>query len=809
MLRTILILLLAPATLAEEWWSLQPLRRPPAPAAGEGWARTPIDHFIAQIHAERKLQPAPEADRRGIIRRLYFDLIGLPPTPEAVAVFVADTRPDAYERLVDELLASPHYGERWARHWLDVVHYGDTHGYDKDKLRRNAWPYRDYVIKSFNDDTPYSRFIQEQLAGDVLDPKRPDLVAATGFIVAGPWDFIGHVEVPGSKIDGKVARNLDRNDMVVNTIQTFTSTTIQCARCHDHKFDPFSKEDYYSLQAVFAAIGRNDRPFQVDADSARQRTVLLAQQRALPGRTDSPRSNRYGYHSQIAKTADSAKWVQVDLGERVKIDQIRLFASNEWGWSDFGFPVAYKVEASNRADFSRSALLHQTGKAPRPGSAAVVIDGKNSQSRYIRVTATRLWSRRHHGKPPTKDWIFALDEMRVLSNGVNIARGKPVTAKDSIEAGQRWARSNLVDGLTRLTMTPALAAIQKQLDALPKPGSVYAAATHFKAEANHKPSNGKPVPIHVLARGQVTKPGDLVAPRTLEIPGLESAFKLADGHDESARRVALADWLIDRKHPLTWRSIVNRIWGYHFGNGIVSSQNDFGKMGEPPTHPALLDWLAVEFRDGGQSFKKLHKLIVTSAVYRQQSTHSAANATLDSSNQYLWRMHRRRLSAEEIRDSILMVSGKLNREMGGPGFFDFVLEKATHSPHYQYHKHDPNDAKTHRRSIYRFIVRSQPQPFLTTMDCADPSISVPTRSETLTALQALAMFNNPFVIAMSEHFADSARTTSAPEAYLLSHSFSRPPSDRELRRIANFAKANGLESAARALFNSNEFLFVE
>ncbi|MFT5129648.1 MAG: hypothetical protein ACI8W8_003273, partial [Rhodothermales bacterium] len=514
-------LLLIPVAVAEDWWSLQPLQRPPVPSAGAGWARTPIDVFIAERHAALRLQPAPEADRRTLIRRLYFDLVGLPPTPEAVEAFVANTGPEAYEDLVDELLDSPHYGERWARHWLDVVHYGDTHGYDKDKLRRNAWPYRDYVIESFNDDIPYGRFIREQLAGDVLDPERPELVAATGFIVAGPWDFIGHVEVPGSKIDGKVARNLDRDDMVVNSIQTFNSVTIQCARCHDHKFDPVSKEDYYALQAVFAAIGRNDRPFELNAESAKKRAALLARQRELPAKAR--RSDRYGYHSQIAKTADSAKWVQVDLGERVKIDRVQLFASDEWGWADFGFPEAYKVEASNRADFSRNIVLHQSNTATRPGSAPVDIDGQGSHSRYIRVTATRLWSRRKHGSAPTNDWIFALSEMLVLVDGVNVARNKTVTAKDSIEAGARWSRANLVDGDTRQAMSPEHAGIQKKLDALPEPGSVYAAATHFKAQANHKPSNGKPVPIHVLARGQVTTPRELVGPRALPLPGLDAS----------------------------------------------------------------------------------------------------------------------------------------------------------------------------------------------------------------------------------------------------------------------------------------------
>src|SRR6266581_5255636 len=266
-------------------WAFKPAVRPAVPAVkNRSWPRNPIDQFVlAKLEAE-KLTPSAEADRVTLIRRLSFDLIGLPPTPDEVRQFVADKNPDAYEKIADRLLNSPRYGERWTRHWLDVVHYGESHGYDKDKPRPNAWPYRDYVIRAFNNDTSYSRFVQEQLAGDVLFPGTRDGIVATGFIAAGPWDYVGHVELPESKTDGLISRYNDRDDMVMNTMSTFLSLTVHCARCHDHKFDPISQEEYYGLQAVFAGVDRADRPCDTDPGVAAKRRALAAEKRQLETR---------------------------------------------------------------------------------------------------------------------------------------------------------------------------------------------------------------------------------------------------------------------------------------------------------------------------------------------------------------------------------------------------------------------------------------------------------------------------------------------------------------------------------------------
>ena len=341
-----------------DWWSLRPIM-PVAPPvfdddAARQWLRTPVDAFVLRKLREHALATSPEADRRTLIRRVTFDLIGLPPEPQDIADFVNDLSPDAYERIVDRLLASPHYGERWARHWLDVVRYADTCGYDKDKLRPNAWPYRDYVIRSFNDDKPYTRFVQEQIAGDVLFPGEPDGILGLGFIVAGPWDFIGHVEVSESKIDGMVARNLDRDDMVTGALNTFCSATIQCARCHNHKFDPFTQQHYYSLQSVFSAVDRADRPYDTDPATETRRHELTVQRttaqqelnkleaairaeggdklavleaqigKLRPMAEPAAKRPEFGYHSQIAAAADTDKWVEIDLGRDIELSSAIL-----------------------------------------------------------------------------------------------------------------------------------------------------------------------------------------------------------------------------------------------------------------------------------------------------------------------------------------------------------------------------------------------------------------------------------------------------------------------------------------------------
>lgn len=856
-----------------DWWSFLPIVRPEVPQLDDPWAQSPIDQFVLQTLNRKGLTHSPPADRRTLIRRLTYDLIGLPPTPAEVDRFVSDPDADdiAYEKLVDRLLESKHYGERWARHWLDVAKYADSNGYDKDKLRPNAWPYRDYVIRSFNEDKPYARFVQEQIAGDVLFPGTADGTLGLGFIAAGPWDFIGHVEVSEAKLDGKVARNLDRDDMVSAALNTFCSVTIQCARCHNHKFDPITQQQYYGLQAIFAAVDRADRTYDLDPEVAQRRKQLdeqLATAKALQKHVEDEitasggtkladlrtkiaklkkdlkpiKVDEHGYHSAIVSNPDSEKWVEVELETQVSASRIVLQACeddyNKIG-AGFGFPKRFKVETVDDAGKRMTIFDTTTDDYPNPGLMPVEFSIADQPVRRVRVTATRLAERK-------SDYIFALAELQIISADQNVALGATVHSLDSIEAPIRWGRQNLTDGkwsrvgdpnatrqiaeatgkrdaILAAVTTPELASRRSEatrqiaeaeamLAALPPQQTVYAAATNFTAQGNFKPTGGKPREVFVLHRGEVSIPGDPAVPGVIPMAA-DSQWQFDAKLNEAERRAQLANWLTDPEHPLVWRSIVNRIWQYHFGQGIVATPNDFGRMGAEPTHPELLDWLAAEFRDGGQSMKALHRMIVTSNTYQQSSADIAANSSIDGSNQYLWRSHRRRLSAEELRDSILSVSGTLDTAMGGPGFYLFALEKTAHSPHFEYHKFDPADKRSHRRSIYRFIARSQPNPFLTTLDCADSSQSTPRRNETLTSLQALSLLNNKFNLVMAGEFAKrlatEANSVGEQVDRVMALLTQRPTTAAERDDLIAYAETHGLENLCRILFNLSEFVFVD
>ncbi|MFT3880473.1 MAG: DUF1549 domain-containing protein [Gemmatales bacterium] len=585
----------------EDWWSFKPLASQPAPTlseAGKKWARTPVDAFIWDALQKKQLQPSPEANRRTLIRRLKYDLLGLPPTPEEVDAFVKDADPLTYEKLVDRYLASDRYGERWARHWLDVVHYGETHGYDKDQPRPNAWPYRDYVIRAFNTDKPYARFVEEQLAGDVLYPDTRDGIEALGFISAGPWDFIGHAELPETKIDGKIARHLDRDDMVANTINTFQSITAHCAQCHNHKFDPIPSEDYYRLQAVFAAVDRADKQYDLDPAIARRRKLLKETESALreliqlhqqrqalissPELTQIAREieslkkvqanthPEYGYHSQLANKATTEKWVQIDLREMIDISRIELVGCyddfNNIG-AGFGFPRRYRITASANADMKDAVAIVDHGQIVQDNPGTVPLSfAAEMKARYIRITALELASRQN-------DYMFALAEVRVFDRtGTNRALKANVTALDSIEAPARWAKSNLVDGIVpkpvdlkrqhelkrkydelHAQLIPdslkskikeaetALASTQAEIKKLPASSTVYAGTVHHGSGnfIGTGKAGGKPRPISLLQRGNVQKPMREVEPGTLSLlKQLPNGFQLPKDADEGQRRAA-------------------------------------------------------------------------------------------------------------------------------------------------------------------------------------------------------------------------------------------------------------------------------
>jgi mono/diheme cytochrome c family protein len=859
------------------FWSLRPLARPAVPAAA--WGRTSVDAFIAAKLKEKGFEPSPEADRRTLLRRVTYDLTGLAPTPEEVDAFVSDPAGDAYEKVVDRLLASPRYGERWARHWLDAVHYADTHGHDQDRPRPNAWPYRDYVIRAFNEDKPYARFVEEQVAGDVLFPDDPGALVATGFLAAGPWDESSQMHIMADTVDKKIAQNLDRDDMLTATMSAFMSTTVQCARCHNHKFDPIPQAEYYALQSCFAGIDRTNRPFDDDPALNRRRQDLLRKKTGVAVRKKSRPETFLGPEVE----REVAEW------ERGRADAPGFWTVLE--------PVSAESRGGATLTPQPDGSVLSTGAAPDTDVYTIT-----ARSALRRVTALRLETltvEDHPYKGPGREdnGNFHLSEIRLLrsrkegapepialhrptadfnQSGWAVALaldGKPETAwaiypevgknhyavfelREPVDLGEGESLVVVLEqlqGKHRLIARPRLSAtsapppfridplppevakivgvdpaarsreqkvelaawvldrkIQQEIDALPKPRLVYAAANDFPPVAKFSPAR-TPRPVYVLKRGDVTKPGEEARPGGLScVPGLSPAFGLSDPADEGARRAALARWLVDPGNVLAWRSIVNRVWHHHFGRGLADSPNDLGRMGAAPTHPELLDWLAVEFREGGGSLKKLHRLLVTSAVYRQSSAGRADYGKADGSNLYLWRMNRLRLDAEEVRDSILQLSGKLDLAMGGPSVKQFRYEDPNPdvTPKVDYGRYDVDHPDNFRRAVYRWIYRTLPDPFMETLDCPDASQLTGARNVSVTPLQAMAVLNDRFVVRQSEHLA--ARIAGGDEvgkAYRLL--LQRAPTESEAAAVRAYAAKRGLANAVRVLLNGNEFMFLD
>jgi mono/diheme cytochrome c family protein len=865
-------------------WAYQPLVPPPIPPVSRpDWVRNPVDAFILARLDELGLAPSPEADRRSLIRRLYFDLIGLPPAPEEINAFLADASPDAYERLVDRLLASPRYGERWARHWMDVVHFAETHGHDQDRPRPHAWPYRDYLIRSLNGDKPYDRFVMEQVAGDELYPDDPDGIVALGFLAAGPWDESSLLNIADDTVDKQIARYLDRDDMVTTTMATFTGTSVQCARCHDHKFDPVSQAEYYGLQAVFAGVDRANRPYDPDPRVARTRRALAALRAELERRDAATDALLLAQPYQTAAAfweqqlaAEAVLWhvlspvefsavegstaaLQPDGsllygGPRPEKDTYTIVAHSPLEaitavrlevLADPSLPMQgpgrqdngnlhlseFRLEAAPLSDPRRlqTVLLRAaTADFDQEGwTAAHAIDGQAATAWGIYPNV----GRNHHV-------VFELAEplrctgglllrftLEQLHGGGHLIGRLRLSATDSSRAASGRAVPEAVAGLlgkpaadrseqdrVELARFAALSRVAAVLEALPPPQWVYAAAAEFEPEGNHKPAGGCR-PVYVLRRGDVSSPVAPAVPGALAcVPGLPAEFALADPEDEGQRRAALARWLADQRNVLTWRCIVNRVWHYHFGRGLVQTPNDLGHQGGPPSHPELLDWLADWFRQHG-SLKQLHRLLVTSATYRQSSRHRADGALVDGDNVYLWRMNRTRLDAECVRDAVLAVTGRLDLQMGGPSAKQFVEGPGVHvTPTVDYAHFDVDSPAARRRSVYRFIFRTLPDPFMDSLDCADANQLTPTRNTSVTVLQALSMLNNRFMVRAAEHFADRvaamAEDTRGQIAAAWELALGRPPTEREAAALASYASRHGLANACRLLLNSNEFLFI-
>jgi hypothetical protein len=862
----------APATRpnAEDWWSLKPLVKPVLPATVEASVAHPIDRFIRARLAERKIAPSPEADRSTLIRRLYFDLHGLPPSLEEVAAFERDPDPQAYEKVVDRLLASPRYGERWARHWLDTIHFAETHGCGHDLPRDHAWRYRDYVIESLNADKPWARFVREQLATDRLYPDEPRLTPALGFLGAGLFDHSAY-ETARTNFD-----YLDRDDLVTQTMGAFTSSTANCARCHAHKFDPITQEDYYALQAVFAGVIEGNVSYDEDPQIARQRrhwqtllTAADAQDRAVlltpenaalvaeweknnPALPVKWTALEYeSFASEKGATLSRSDDVLISQGTRPDKDSYVITATSVLeritalrldtladeslpksgpGRADNGNLTLSEFEAT-LTDAGASApvklkFARATADFNQQGWAvAAALDGNLSTGWGIYPAVGQS----HHA-------VFELAEPLVMKSGAKLT----ITLKQQSSPGHligRFKLSGTSEPAAHAAAIPALAAEARTLPAeqrtepqrlalaahalrlratdevakLPAPCVVYAAAKSAEvllAVGKGKPTSvPAPKPVNLLKRGDFDKPlGEVPSGALSAVTALPARFELAHPDDEAERRAALANWIADERSPLTWRSIANRVWHYHFGRGLCDTPNDFGRMGGTPSHPELLDWLACELRESGGSLKHLHRLIVTSAAYRQRSAHREDAAQLDGDNRLLWRMNRLRLDADSYRDFALAAAGKLDLTMGGPSVRQFITGPPVQlTPTLDYLAYDWASLAQHRRSIYRFVWRGVPDPFMEALDFPDLGMLAPARPFSASSLQSLALYNNAFVLYASSEMGKQVSTPADAVRRILL----RDPAAGETERLTGYAERHGLAALCRVLLNSNEFLFVD
>lgn len=849
-----------------DWWSLRPLEKPALPAGDH-----PIDAFIHAKLVEQAIAPSVKADKRTLVRRLYYDLHGLLPTPEEVTAFLEYQQGDSWEQLVDQLLASPRYGERWGRHWLDVVHFADSHGCEHDVKRPHAWRYRDYVIDRLNADISWGTFIREQLAADVFAADEPQLTAALGFIAAGPLELSRAGTAPVT------FDYLDRDDMVAQTMAAFASTTANCARCHSHKFDPITQEDYYALQAVFAGVGKGDIEFDVDLSTKKKREELnqliaAAEQKdpaiLLDGKYASAiQSWEAAWHELPVSWTTLSPEIYVATGGATltKLDDEIIWAEGPVADQEnytVSSAIALKKLSAVRLEVLSDEQLPAGGPGragngnlhlsevdlnwfPATGAAAVKLDIASASADFDQDG----WTSAHAIDGDLKSgWaiyprvnesheiIFRLAAPVDVSGGGKLAvtlkqhyPPKHVIGKfrisvtdskqDSIVAFPKAALDALQKPAEQRTVTEAtaIAAValdhhaRKELQHLPPKVVVYAASSSW----SHAKNLGSPQPpktVHLLRRGAIDAPVREVEPGALSIlPGLGQRFEYADMALEAQRRAALADWLAHRDNPLTWRSIVNRVWHYHFGRGLCETPNDFGRMGSEPTHPELLDWLAVWFRDEANgSLKELHRLILTSETWQQSSF--VAPKAKDADNRYLWKMKRKRLDAEAFRDSALSAAGRLDLTMKGPGIEQFGKSNGPQAtPKLDYLAYDWNSQDSHRRSIYRVVWRGIPDPFMESLDFPDLGLLTPKRGFSVSALQSLALYNNDFVLHASEWLASRIQEESPEKkvARAVEVCWQRQPTPAEDAVLATFAEQHGLAALCRVLLNSNEFLFVD
>lgn len=809
------------AKLTTDHWSFQPVKILLPKTTADSREANLVDGYLLDKLRESGLDFSPPADRVSLIRRVYFDLVGLPPTPDEVAEFVSDQHVDAYERRVDRLLASPRHGERWARHWLDVVRFAETNGFETNTPRPDAYHYRDYVIRAMNADKPFDRFVFEQLAGDSVGED-----AATGYLVAGPMDQVKSPDINLTLMQ----RQDELADIVSVTGMTFLGLTTGCARCHNHKFDPITQQDYYSLQAVFAGVQHGTRAMRTPSEVGRESEIAALQKRL--GAVESELRGLEQAHEPLASVEEtpSAEKLRPAVNSRVNIERFAPVRAKF---------VRFTIEATNSSEPCIDELevyAVDGDKSSSPNLAPASSGAKITSSGDLAGFAIHKLEHLNDGKygnsqswissTPGNGWVqIELKELVAMErvvwgrdrNGVYADR---LAVKYKVEVAaeegkwqlvasskDRFPLGNGANAVNRFASLPAqqraraeglAAEIQRVMEKLKSLQNVNVA---------YSGTFSQPGATFRLYRGDPMQKREEVAPDAI---GVISSLQLKTSEVEQTRRIALANWLIKAENPLPARVMANRLWQHHFGTGIVATPSDFGKNGIPPTHPELLDRLASELIQGDWSLKKMHRLILNSAAYRQSSRPQEKGLAVDASSRLLWRYPPRRLEAEVVRDSVLAVTGSLDLTMHGPGYSVFL-------PNDNYVRvYTPKTEWTRdewRRMIYMTKVRMEQDPVFGALDCPDAGQASAKRSRSTTALQALNLFNSNFILQQSDLLATRVTSLTGEDPasqvrQLFLLIFSREPSREEQGGAMALIREHGLPTLCRALLNANEFVFV-
>ncbi len=832
-------LVLKEASKADKsWWAYQPLKKMRSADAGKA---NPIDAFIDAKLDEKGLKMNPPADGRTLIRRATYDLTGLPPSSAEVKTFEQDYLRDpnsAFRDLVDRLLASKHYGERWGRHWLDVVRFGESIGYERNVIVNDIWPFRDYVIESINDDKPFDRFIREHIAGDVFGKGDFKVEIGSAFLVAGPYDDVGNQDAAQK---AQIRANT-MDEIISATSEAFLGMTIGCARCHDHKFDPILQKDYYSLYATFSGVRHGSRE-QATAEQKAERSAKL---KPLQDRRNKGEGERKKLEAAILSRARKKvgdyekKWSREKVNrlgteERFKpvtTKFVRLIseASDRNVKTPTGFGID-EFEIWSSGGNSRNVALSSNGSKASGEArkiedflgaygAQLAIDGKVGE-RFLsagnhltielakpeQIDRVLFSSARNETIPEYHKFSFVAeyrievsDDGKIWNEVANSHDRKPVS--DAHRNRRYLAGEVSPDEVKKLaSLRNEISLADREVKAIP------AFSTVWLGTRVAKDAEG---PFHVFVGGNPQKKGAIALPAALStLEEVTPKYELPAEKDEAARRLELAKWITHPENPLTPRVLANRLWQNHFGTGIVNTPNDFGYMGGRPSHPELLDFLAASLKRSGWRIKEMHRLIMNSKAYRQSSKWREDGGTTDGDSRLLWRYPPRRLSAEEIRDTMLLVSGKLDKKMSGPGFrlYHFMQDNVcTYAP---LDKHGP---ETYRRAVYHQNARASVVDLMTEFDQADCAFSVPHRVQTTSPLQALTMLNHSFTLDMAGAFSlrlEKEDTIALQIRQAFQIAYHRAPDEVELRNSITAVGEHGLRGFCRALLNSNELIYLD